>query len=182
MSKRIYTQVHILLPEQKIALFEIDIGIIGNFHSRNLPLQNILQNKGLAYKVLDVLPLEIIIGKRHRLFCADTIRANELENDIYIDNENRSYSRSNYLRGIINIPKENVIAVHHNDIRYELLSRGVGYMLSRKPTESVCEQYGLRCIPLEGVCVETVCVTNPTRQLNAAGMRFLESLDEELNK
>lgn len=165
---------------QKIALFEIDIGIIGNFHSRNLPLQNILRNKGLAYKVLDVLPLEIIIGKSHRLFYADTIHANELENDIFIDNENRSYSRSHYLRGIINIPKENVIAVHHNDIRYDLLSKGVGYTLSSKPSEDIYKQYGLRSIPLKDIYTEIICVTNPTRPLNDLGQKFLELLDKEI--
>ena len=167
---------------QKIALFEIDIGIISNFHSRNLPLQNLLNQKGLAHRVLEVVPFEIIVGKNHRLFDAETIPVEALENEIFIDNANRSFSRSNYLRGILHIPRENVVAIHQTDIRYELLSRGVGYTLARRPSEAVCEQYGLRCIPLEDVYAETVCVTNPTRPLNAAGQQFLEYLDEELKR
>lgn len=165
---------------QRIALFEIDIGIIGNFHSRNLPLQNLLNQKGLAHKVLDVAPIEIILGRNHRLFDADAIQADQLENEIFIDTANRSYSGSNYLRGILNIPRENVVAVQQVDIRYELLSRGVGYTLGRRPSNAICEQYGLRCIPLEGVYAETVCVTNPTRPLNDLGRKFLEMLDEEI--
>lgn len=165
---------------QKIALFEIDIGIIGNFHSRNLPLQNMLRNKGLAHKVLDILPVEIILGKNHRLFHADMIHTSELENDIFIDTAERAYSRNNYLRGIVHIPRENVVAVHHKDIRYELLSQGVGYTFASRPSEDICEKYGLRSIPLEDVYLETICVTNPTRPLNAIGQQFLELLDKEL--
>ncbi len=166
----------------KIAMFEIDIGIIENFHSRNLPLKSMLENKGLAHKVLDVVPVEIILGKGHRLYHSDTVDAGELENEFFIDTANRGYSRSHYLKGIINIPRENVVAVHHDDIRYDLLSQGVGYTLSRKPSEATCQQYGLRCIPLKDVSLEIICVTNPTRPLSATGNRFLELLEEEIRK
>lgn len=167
---------------QKIALFEIDIGIIGNYHSRNLPLQTMLQSKGLEHRVLEIIPVEIILGKNHRLFHADTINIKELENEIFIDKGGRPTSRSHYLKGIINIPKENVIGVYHNDIRYALLGQGVGYGISRRPPDAICEQYGLRCIPLENVYSEVICVTNPTRPLNDMGKQFLTLLDEEIQK
>lgn len=167
---------------EKIAMFEIDIGIIQSYHARHLPLQKLLENKGLESKVLDVLPIEIIIGKNHRLYHADTVDPSELENDIFIDSINRALSQSYYLRGIINIPQENVIAVYYNDIRYNLLSQGIGYAISRRPPEAICEQYGLRSIPLKDVYTQTVCITNPTRPLNDMGKEFLELLEEEVQK
>ncbi len=167
---------------QDVALFETDIGIIGNYHSRNLPLQNMLQDKGLEHRVLEVLPLEIIIGKKHRLFSMDTICPKDLENETFIDNVSRSRSQSHYLKGIIHIPQENVIAVHHEDIRYQLLSRGAGYTLARRPPDAICAQYGLRCIPIEDVYTEILCITNPSRPLNDTGKQFLSLLDAEIEK
>ena len=167
---------------QKIALFEIDIGIIGNYHSRNLPLQTMLQSKGLEHRVLEIIPVEIILGKDHHLFHANTIDIKELENEFFIDRGGRPTSRSHYLKGIINIPEEQVIGVSQNDIRYSLIGQGVGYGISRRPPDAVCEQYGLRCIPLENVYTEIICVTNPTRPLNDTGKEFLTLLDEEIKK
>lgn len=167
---------------QKIALFEIDIGIVQSLHSRNLPLQKMLQAKGLEHKVLNILPIEIIIGKNHRLFHADTIPLSELEHELFIDGVNRPFSQSYYLKGVISIPQENVVAIYHSDIRYQLLSQGVGYMLSRRPSDAICEQYGLRCIPLKDVYTEIICITNPTRPLNDMGKQFLTYLDEEISK
>lgn len=165
---------------QKIALFEIDIGVVQSLHSRNLPLQKTLQSKGLAHKVLDVIPMEIIVGKNHRLFHADTIEPSELENDLFIDYTTRVLSRNDYLKGVITIPQENVVAIHHDDIRYALLSQGVGYSLFRRPPDEICEKYGLRCIPLKDVYAEIVCITNPSRPLNDIGRQFLELLDAEI--
>jgi len=167
---------------QKIALLETDIGIIGNFHSRNIPLKNILKDKGLAYRVLDITPIEIVIGKDHRLFHTDTIHASDLENEVYIDSATRSFSQSDYLKGIVNISREKVIAVHHADIRFALLSQGIGYTLSRRPPDAICSQYGLRCIPIEDVYTEILCITNPSRPLNDTGKQFLSLLDAEIEK
>ena len=165
---------------EKIAFFEIDIGIISNYHSRNLPLQNILKSKGLAYRVLDICPVGILIGKGHRLYYAETIDIKDLERDLFIDSAGRGASRSHYLKGIVNIPQENVVGVHFDDLRYELLSQGVGYSITSKPSAEICRKYSIRCIPLENVYSERICVTNPTRPLNQAGKRFLELLDEEI--
>lgn len=166
----------------KIALFEIDIGIIGNYHSRNLPLQNILKSKGLAYRVLEIYPVGILIGKGHRLYHTETVDTKDLENELFIDKAGRGASRSHYLKGIINIPQENVVGVQHEDLRYALLSQGVGYSITSKPSDEICKKYSIRCIPLENVYSERICVTNPTRPLSQAGKRFLELLDEEIEK
>ena len=131
---------------------------------------------------MEIIPVEIILGKNHRLFHADTINIKELENELFIDKAGRPTSKSHYLKGIINIPGENVIGVYYNDIRYELVSQGVGYAISRRPPDAICEQYGLRCIPLENVYSEVICVTNPTRPLNDTGKKFLTLLDEEIEK
>lgn len=165
-----------------VALFETDIGIILNLHSRYLPFQKLLQKKGLAHKVLEVLPIEIVIGKEHRLFHTDTIHAKDLEHEIFIDSANKILSKNNHLRSVISIPQENVIAVQQKDIRHALLSQGLGYTLSRRPPESVCEKYGLRSIPLDGVYTQVICITNPTRPLNDMGKEFLKLLDEEIQK
>lgn len=165
---------------QKIALFEIDIGIISNYYSRHIPLQNMLESKGLSYRILDLLPIQIIIGRNHPLFHADTIDPKLLEHDIFIDKG--GYSRSHYFKGVINIPKENVITVQFHDIRYQLLSQGIGYSFSSKPNNEICDQYGLRCVPLKNECCEIICVTNPTRPLNDLGKQFLKTLDEEIEK
>ncbi len=165
-----------------VALFELDIAIIGNYRSRNLPLENMLHNKGLSYRVLEELPVGILIGKGHRLYHEASIDKQKLEKDLFLDKAGRSGSRSYYLKGIVNIPPENVVGIYYNTLRYELLSQGVGYSISALPPEEVCSQYGLRFIPLEDVYTQRICVTNPTRPLNQAGQRFMQLLDEELDK
>lgn len=165
---------------QRIAMFETDIGIVQHLQARNLPLQKMLQRKGLAHRVLDTVPLEIVVGRDHRLYHADRIVPGDLENDAFLDHFSKSLSESYSLKSVITIPPENVVAIYSEEIRYELLQRGVGYTLARRPTEDICEKYGLRCVPLEDVFTETVCITNPTRPLNDVGKQFLALLEEQI--
>ena len=86
------------------------------------------------------------------------------------------------IRSLLPIPPENVVALYSEEIRYELLQQGVGYTLSRRPADDICDKYGLRCIPLKDVYVDIICITNPARPLNEVGNRFLSLLKEEITK
>lgn len=167
---------------QNIALFETDIGIAQPLHSRNLPLHKMLQRKGLTYQVLDTVPFEIMIGRNHRLYHADHIAPSDLENDTFLEFSSKALSESYALKGVLTIPPENVVALYSDDLRYKLLQQGVGYTLSRRPADDICERYGLRCIPLKDVYVDIICITNPARPLSEVGNRFLSLLKEEIAK
>ena len=164
---------------QKLAMFELDVGIIGNYHSRQLPMFELLRAKGLEYRVLKTVPVEIVIGQNHSLYHKETICPEDFEQDVFLDNLVKSISQNDYLKGIMNIPKEKVIAVHKTDVLYSLLDAGVGYTIFLRPAWETCKAHGLRTIPLENVYQDIICVTNPARPLNALGQRFLELIDEE---
>lgn len=167
---------------QQLFLFELDIGIIGNYHARQLPLFKMLKSKGLQYSILKTVPVEIIIGPKHRLYHQETILPQDLADDILIDNILCSISRSHYLKGILNISQENIVAVQMNDVLYRMLEEGVGYTIFLWPSPEVCETHKFRRVPLEDVYQDIICVTNPTRPLNKWGHRFLALLNEEILK
>ena len=165
---------------ERLFLFELDIGIIGNYHARQLPLFKMLKSKGLQYSILTTVPVEIIIGPKHRLYNQETILPQDFTDEVFIDNLLCSISRSHYLKGILNISQENLVCVQKDDVLYRMLEEGVGYTIFLWPYPEVFKTQKFRRIPLENVYQDIICVTNPTRPLNKWGKRFLELLDAEI--
>lgn len=165
---------------QKLFLCELDMAIIGNFHARQLPLFEELEEKKLEYKLLQTVPVEIVIGPKHRLYNQETIGPEDLSQEIFLDNVYRFFSRNHYLKGILSIAKDNVIAVHKSEVLYRLLDEGVGYTIFLRPQPDVCETHNFRRIPLENVFYDIIFVTNPIRPLCAMGQRYLSLVEEEI--
>lgn len=172
------------VPEiiNKLLTNELDCGIIFNFEPRLHILESKLKAKNLHWKKLQSLPVYFIIGKGHPLYDKENPKPSDFENHIILDGTQRALERSDYLRGLMTIRSKNVLVVSRAVVRYELLSMGYGYTICNKPTDDIIQQYGLRCIPIEGAAYALLLITNPAQKHPPEIERFLDILDEELEK
>lgn len=166
----------------KVADFELDIGIIASFEPRFLALKANLKRKKLSWKLLETVPCVITIGSGHRLYHEKHIRTSDMENDLLIDNSSLVISNNKFLKGIINIPSEKVMTVDNQNTRIHLLRKGVGYTIGRMHSADIISQCNLRCIPIDNINYQLICITNPMHILPREGYRFLDYLDEEIIK
>ena len=166
----------------KVADFQIDIGIIASFEPRILALEANLKRKGLQWRILEKIPCAITIGAEHKCYCNDIVTPVDLKNDLLLDSSARTISDNNYLKGIISIPQDKILTVDNTETRYQLISKGLAYSIGRMLSNDLMQQYGLRAIPMQGINYQMICITNSMRILSPEANRFLEILDEEIKK
>lgn len=164
----------------KVADFELDIGIIASFEPRFLALKANLKRKKLNWKLLETIPCVLTIGPGHRLYHKKQISTTDMEDDMLMDSSNQVISGSHFLKGVINIPPEKILTVDNQNTRIHLLRNGIGYTIGRMLPADIIDQYKLRCIPIGNINYQLLCITNPMRRLPQEGERFLELLDEEI--
>lgn len=164
----------------KVADFELDIGIIASFEPRFLALKANLKRKKLNWKLLETVPCVITIGPGHHLYSEKNIHISDMENDLLIDSSNQVISSNHFLKGAINIPPEKILTVDSQNARIHLLRKGVGYTIGRMLSADVISRYDLRCIPIDNINYQLICITNSMRKLPQEGHRFLDYLDEEI--
>ena len=165
----------------KVADFELDIGIITSFEPRFLALKANLKRKKLNWRLLETVPCVITIGPGHQLYHEKHICPSDMENDLLIDSSSQIVSSNRFLKGIINIPSERILTVDNQNTRIHLLRKGVGYTIGRMLSADIIRQYDLRCIPIDSINYQLICITNPVRKLSQEGYRFLDLLDDEIN-
>jgi hypothetical protein len=88
---------------------------------------------------------------------------------------------SDFLHGVMDFQPENVIVCDGRTADI-LVSKGLAYSITVMPPEEQQAQSEFRYIPLTGVDHLVILVTNPEHPLSPEGNRFLELLDEELDK
>lgn len=166
----------------KVANFEIDIGIITSFEPRILALEANLKRKGLQWRILEKIPCAVTIGTEHECYTKDNVTPADLKNDLLVDSSNRTISDNNYLKGVISIPQDRILTVDNTETRYQLIGKGLAYSIGRMLRDDRMDQYGLRSVPLQGINYQMICITNSMRILSPEAKRFLEMLDEEIQK
>ena len=139
-----------------------------------------LEAKQLSWRVHKTVPACILLGPGHRLYEAAEVTLRDLENEIIIENRNRKISSNRFLRGIVHIPAAHVLIADDKDCRHKLVAQGLGFALSRKPSDDVIQKYRLRCIPVDSIRQQIISVTNPLQPTPPEVERFLSLLDEEL--
>ena len=167
---------------RKLTLCELDCGILFDFEPFIRALEIELEAKQLSWRVHKTVPACILLGPGHRLYGQPEVTLRDLEGDMIIENRNRKVSSNRFLRGIISIPSERVLIADDKDCRYKLVSQGLGFALSRKPTEDVVQKYRLRCIPVERIRQQIISVTNPIQPIPQEVTRFLQLLDQALSE
>lgn len=167
---------------EKLSLFELDVGILLTYSPHIRSTEALLRAKGLRWKVGKTIPAMLRIGPGHRLYHKPDLTLPDFANDTLVDPPNGGTAYTEFLKDIMEINPERIILVSEQRTRYRLVSQGVAYSVGCKLPEHINQQYGFRCIPLDDAKYNLITVTNPMSQLPAEGQRFLDLLDEELEK
>lgn len=165
----------------QLANQELELSLIVYFEPRVRLLETKLNKAGLEYRVLKSVPAAVKVGPGHRLYNATSVSTRELEKDRIVDNGSLPLVNSDFLHGVMDFPPENVI-VCDGQTAEQLILKGLAYTITIMPSESKQQSSPFHYIPLTGVDHLVILVTNPERPLSPEGNRFLELLDEELDK
>ena len=122
----------------------------------------------------------ITIGPGHRLYNEPVINCRDLENDFLLDRQDGIKLNNSFLNGILRLRKERTLFITTERTRYQLVAKGLGYMVGHPCPQEVTDQYQLRHIPLSNLYYVLVALDNPARPLHPAAATFLEYLKEEL--
>lgn len=160
---------------------ELELSIIVYFEPRVRLLEGKLARHGLEYQVLKTVPAVVKVGPGHRLYDARSVNPRDLEDDMIVDAGTMPIVRSDYLHGVMCFKPENVL-VCDNGAAQHIIEEGLAYAITVLPpvheqVQSICHH-----IPLTGVNHQVILVTNPNTPLSPEGIRFLELLNEELDK
>ena len=167
---------------EKLVLFDADMSLRLIHEPRMLAVESTLASKGLKWNILGSIPVVMQIGPGHRLYDAEEVTPQDLENDTLVDSASGSMVNNTFLKGILKLDPENTLYISSNDIRYHLIAEGLGYAIGAEASEHVQNVYKLRSIPLNGLSYQLVAITNPARELPPEATRYLELLQEELKK
>lgn len=161
---------------------ELDCGVVFHFSPRISVLEKKLKEKKLHWKNLCDVPVYFLFGPGHKLYNKETIAVKDLENEILIDTGARNMERSDFLRGYMSIYPKNIRVASRAVIKYKLLELGYGYTIGIKPDDETIAKYRIRCVPMEGVYHRLLFITNPENEVPPEIQRFLELLEEVLEK
>lgn len=165
----------------QLASQELELSLIAYFEPRVRLLETKLTKHGLHHRILKSVPTAVKVGPGHKLYNATSLTPRELENERIVDNPSLPVVNSDFLHGVMEFRPENIIACDSKSAGY-LLESGLAYTITVMPPEEEQKNSPCRFIPLIGVDHLLILVTNPERPLSPEGIRFLELLDEELDK
>lgn len=166
---------------RRLANQELELSLIAYFEPRVRILESKLTKYGLEFQVLKRVPAAVQLGPGHRLYNATSLHPRDLENDVIVDNPSLPLIRSDFLHGVMYFKPENVIACDGNAASL-LIRKGLAYTITVMPPEEERNNGVFRFIPLTGVDHLLILVTNPNHPLSPEGIRYLELLNEELDK
>ena len=167
---------------EKLSFFELDLGILLVYVPHLRATEGLLRSKGLSWTVRKTIPATLRLGPGHRLYQKPDVTLHDLEGDILVDPPHGGTAYMEFLKDIMDISPDRVMLIGEQRTRYRLVSQGAAYSVGCKLPDYVNEQYGFRCIPLEGAQYHLLTVTNPVRPSAPEVERFLTLLEEELAK
>lgn len=173
-----------MLRDEMIRLManqELELSLIVYFEPRVRLLEAKLAKYGLEFQVLKTVPSVVKVGPGHRLYDAVSVSPRDLEDDIIVDSRTMPCVRSDYLHGVMCFKPENVL-ICENRTAQHIVEEGLAYAITVMPPEHEQKKSVCHYIPLNGVNQQVIRVTNPNTPLSPEGIRFLELLDEELDK
>lgn len=164
----------------KLALFELDLGILLIYAPHLRSTEGLLRARGLKWTVGKTIPATLRVGPGHRMYGKEGLRPHDFEGDILVDPPHEGTAYTEYLKNIMDINPDRVMLVGEQRTRYKLVSMGAAYSVGCKLPDYVNQQYGFRNIPLEDAQYKLLTVINPARPVPQEVTRFLILLDEEL--
>jgi len=170
------------LLNKKIIAGEADLLVLVHNESSLLSIQNNAKANGLAVKVLKKMPLSAAIGPGHRLYSKETVDYRELEHDRIADLSRSSVFSNQPLKNILPLRKEQALSVSDAQIQQKLVDKGLAYSIGAEfPTEET-KARRLRYIRIGELNTVLIAVYNPALPMLPEVRRYLELLQEELDK
>jgi len=163
---------------KRLSLFELDVAILSPFTRDCQQIQEQLTAKALHCKKLARIPLMICIGKGHRLYDKPDLCVADFADETLLDTPSFAFSRQSWIQDYIPLNTSTLAVSDHFAV--DAVAQGIGYSIRRLPTKRLRERQGLRCIPVDGLTVDLLCVTNPAHTLPPEAHRFLTLLDEAM--
>lgn len=164
---------------QQLSLFELDMSLCFVFSNRLRNLESRLRAKGLQWQMLSEFPAAIVLGPGHRLYRVENVELSMLEDDWLIDSASKSMANSPFLNSINTIHPDRVLAIADPLLRVRLLHEGFGYCVNPITPHAPDD---LRRIRLENIRFKLLAIYNPIRSMRPEVTRYLELLQEELER
>ena len=166
---------------QKLVSCDLDLAIISNITLSSQILEEKLMEAELEWRVMKIVPYAICVGPTHRLYNKESVTTRDIDQELLIDSSGKVYSTV-LLAPFMKAKPERILPTGNPIARRELVMRGLGYSIELMPPRSVREADTLHYIPMEGLDAQFCVVSNPRNPLSAPAERFVQLLEEELEK
>ncbi len=157
---------------------ELDVRFVYTMVSRKVEIK--AENQGLAWQILATVPAAARVGPGHRLYNAASVTPRELEQETMIEPATRYFSKSNLLKGFMNIDPNKTIASANSSVRRHMLSEGLGYFIVPLVPDELDRRFEMHRVPIEGLSYHLYVIHNPRYPQRPEVTRFLELLQQTL--
>ena len=156
---------------------EVALSVL-HFMSYNVDnIEHRIKRDGLKGEELTRIPLAVCLGKKHRLYNAAHITAQDLLGETVV----ASYSKAMPWGMVYRLTEpKRILRVSGVHARRELARRGLAYYVCIMPPKRERENSDRRFIPLEDLHYRVMAVTDPRRPMEPEAKRFLELLKEQI--
>ena len=97
-----------------------------------------------------------------------------------IEPATRYFSKSNLLKGFMNIDPNKTIASANSSVRRHMLSEGLGYFIVPLVPDELDRRFEMHRVPIEGVSYHLYVIHNPRYPQRPEVTRYLELLQQTL--
>ena len=171
------------ISAKDVALANLDVAICAKIETSIKEVDAQVARWNLRSKELARLPLGICIGPGHLLYKKANLSLADFRADPYLDTVMRAWTSSGLLKDVLGAEPKNAIGLFNNPyLKNDILQAGLAYTIRRMPRQGEFDENGLRYIPIDGLYQRLIYIIDPKKQKHEAVSRFLDILEEELNK
>jgi len=167
---------------QRLLVNEIELDVRFCYTNVARKLEIAVENQGLSWSILATVPAAARVGPPHRLYHATSVTPKELETEVMIEPASRPISKSNMLKGFMNVDTNKTLAAACSSARRQMISAGLGYYIVPLVPDELDQRFDMHRIPIEGLEYRLYAIHNPRYPMRPEVSRFLELLKQELKK
>lgn len=170
------------LLHQKLLAGEAELLVLLHNESSVPTVQASAEAKGLAVKVLKMFPLSAAIGPAHSLYDAQTLSYKHLEDQLLADHPSTFNNHRKQLKALLPSWQERKILSNNHPTLDQLVNAGIAFSIGPEFQTAETKARGLRYIRMGNQHQVLIAVYNPTTPMLPEVQRYLELLQEELDK
>lgn len=167
---------------QKLLAGEADLLILQHSEASIPTIKASTEAKGLAVKVLKKFPVAAVISPAHRLYCKEDLTLQDLENELLVSSPSTFHSHRQRLKAVIPDWQERKILTSDEATLDQLVDSGAVFCIAPEFYTEKAQKRQLRFIRLNEYCQVLIAVYNPACPMLPEAQRYLELLQEELDK